>query len=528
MNNNNEDIFSGIPFGNWNLLYISIVCLQQASSPAQYYSSIFIDMPIDFRCIDNVTSSSNITFDNTCFQKAEIFENREHNTSQHKCSTYDFDLSKDSSTFTSEFQLVCDKAWVSTLFPIMLPIGSCIGTLFLGASDKWGRVTIIRISSTIHAIGALIVGLGTYDYLVLAGRFIIGITYPILNGTALILCHETLSPNLRSTVGFLMLIPFYIFVMLLGIVAYYIRDWRMLYLITSIPMFFIPFISIFIDKSPRWLIQHGRVDEANIVMQNAAKMNGGTVKFDLTSIEKESSSESNDHKGCSNIIYDSITSVTKLIKQLYGTTTMLKMSFVMPILWFLSGFVYFGVPLNANNFTNNPYLYIIMIGAAESPAALLGPLIIKHFGNIKTGMSLFLITGGCMLGTLLVPEGLWWMKWIFAMLSMTCIGAIITICGLLISELFPTVLRSTGHGMSNTAYYAGYFLCSFINSAFVSKTWWAFNAMCGTCCVIAAILICVLPETQGQKLCETTNEVNNKKYKYNRENKNIVNIMIEK
>lgn len=514
MSNNNEDIFSGIPFGRWNLLYLSIVCLQQASSPAQYYSSIFVDMPIDFRCSDNTTRSNNITFDNVCYKNSELIEYEDQNKSQHECLNYDFDTVEISSTFTSEFQLVCNKAWVSSMYPIILPIGSCIGTLFLGASDKWGRVTIIRISSTIHAIGALIVGLANYDYLVLLGRFLVGLTYPILTGTGVILCHETMSPNTRSTVGFLMFIPFYACVMLLGVVAYFIREWRILYLITSFPMFLIPFVALFLDKSPRWLIQQGRVDDAYIVIQKAAKMNGGTVNCDLSSIEKESYTESTCNGVKSNYISKSFSSAKRLTKQLYGTITMLKMSFVIPMLWFFSGFVYFAVPLNANSFTNNPYLYIVMIGAAEFPAAFFGPLIIKCFGNIKTGFSLFLFTGTCMLGTLLVPDSIWWMKWVFALSSMTCIGAIITICGLLISELFPTVLRSTGHGLSNTAYYAGYFLSSFINSAFFSGTWWAFNTMCGTCCIIAAVLICSLPETQGLKLCETTNEVNNRKYKY--------------
>ncbi|CAL4160364.1 unnamed protein product [Meganyctiphanes norvegica] len=505
MSDANADIFSSIPFGKWNWLYISIVCLQKASAPAQYYSSIFVDMPIDFRCISNETRQDNITFDNSCPENKE---------SLHNCTTYEFDTSEVSSTFTSTFNLVCDKAWVASMYPMILPIGSCFGSFFLGASDKWGRVTVIRISSTIHAVGALIVGLARYEYLVIFGRFLVGFTYPILSGSAIPLSIETTPVKDRSTITFLLFIPFYVFVMLLGIMAYFIREWRMLYLVTSIPMFIIPIIALFLDKSPRWLIQQGRVDEAYIVMQKAAKMNNGTFDFDLSSIEKESSSQSNEQNFNANFVNSSIESVKTLIKQLYGTISMLKLSFIIPILWFLSAIVYIGVPLNANSFTDNPYLYMVMIGAAEFPSAFLGPLIINKFGNIKTGISLFLITSGCMLGTLLVTENFWWMKWIFAMLSMTCSGALIIICNLLISELFPTVLRSTGCGISYSAYYVGFFLSSFINSTIVSEVWWAFNTMCGICCVIASILISLLPETHGQKLCETTNEVDNKEYRY--------------
>ena len=516
MSNKNEDIFSGIPFGKWNLLYIAIACLQQATCPAQYFSSIFLDMAIDFRCTDNTTRSSNSTFDNTCFQNVAIIGNEEYTKSKYKCSNYEFDTAKVSSTFTSEFQLVCDKEWLSAIYKIILPIGSCIGSLFIGTSDKWGRVTIIRISSSIQAVGGLMVGLAMHEFLVLSGRFLIGLTIPILSSSAMVLVNETIQPNLRSTVGFLVVVPFYVGLLLLGGLAYFIREWRVLYLITSSPMYIIPFIALFLDKSPRWLIQKGRVDEAQIVLQNAGKMNSGTVNVDLTAIEIETNSESNSHSDSWNFISESFDSAKKLTKQLYGTTAMLKFSFFIPMLWFLSGFVYFGVPLNANNFTDNPYLYIIMIGAAECPAAFLGPLIIKCFGNIKTGMSFFLITGICMLGTLLVPDSLWWMKWVFALLSMTCSGAIITIAVLLVSELFPTVLRSTGYGISNLAYFAAFFLSSFINSELFPQTWWTFNALCGTCCVIAAALISTLPDTQGQKLCETTDQVNDR-------DKNIVN-----
>ncbi|CAL4127067.1 unnamed protein product [Meganyctiphanes norvegica] len=512
MGESNEDMFSGIPFGLWNLLYISIMCLNQASAPAQYYSSIFANIPVDFRCSTNVTGEKNITFDNYCHVTSANIDSGEYNESLNNCTTYEFDTSQVSSTFISEFQLVCDKAWIASMFVMIFPIGSFIGTFFLGASDKWGRVTVIKISSTIHVAGILFVGLARHVYLVLLGRFFIGLTFPIFIGAGIPLSLESVSPKHRSTVSFMIMLPFYAFVMLLGILAYFIREWRMLYLITSIPMFPVPIIALFLDKSPRWLIQQGRVDEAYMVMQKAAKMNKGTVDFDLTFIKMELSNNSDEHNSASNSIFRTTATIKTLMSQLYGTTYMLKLSFAIPTLWFLSAIVYFGVPLNANNFTNNPYLYMIMIGAAELPAALLGPLLIKYFGNIKTGISLFLITGCCMLGTLLVTDNLWWIKWIFAILTMTCSGIIIGKCSLLTSEMFPTVVRSTGYGMSFAAYYLGFFLSSLIsNMKIVSETWWAFNTICGVCCVLGAVIISFLPETHGQILCETTNQANDRK-----------------
>ena len=61
MANNNEDLFSSCPLGIWNILYITTVCLIKASKPALYYSSVFVNMPTDFRCSTNDISGQNVS-----------------------------------------------------------------------------------------------------------------------------------------------------------------------------------------------------------------------------------------------------------------------------------------------------------------------------------------------------------------------------------------------------------------------------------------------------------------------------------
>ena len=59
----------------------------------------------------------------------------------------------------------------------------------------------------------------------------------------------------------------------LGLLAYYLRDWRHLLLATSLPGLAILVSLYFMPESPRWLLAVGRQEEAERVVRTAAKVN---------------------------------------------------------------------------------------------------------------------------------------------------------------------------------------------------------------------------------------------------------------
>lgn len=73
-------------------------------------------------------------------------------------------------------------------------------------------------------------------------------------------------------------------VILLPLVASYWDSWTLVYVGITLPTFILMFIYPLIPDSPRWLVKHGKVDEALNVMMTAAKING---KNDFTKDELE-------------------------------------------------------------------------------------------------------------------------------------------------------------------------------------------------------------------------------------------------
>jgi len=56
-----------------------------------------------------------------------------------------------------------------------------------------------------------------------------------------------------------------------------LRNWYSLSLATSVPFILLFSYYWIIPESPRWLLSKNRIDEAEVIVQSMAKMNGKTV-----------------------------------------------------------------------------------------------------------------------------------------------------------------------------------------------------------------------------------------------------------
>lgn len=75
-------------------------------------------------------------------------------------------------------------------------------------------------------------------------------------------------------------------IMLLPAVASYWSSWTKVYMSISYPTILLIFLYPWIPNSPRWLIDHRRVQEAKEVLLDAAKFNGKT-DFSESDLEKQ-------------------------------------------------------------------------------------------------------------------------------------------------------------------------------------------------------------------------------------------------
>ena len=79
--------------------------------------------------------------------------------------------------------------------------------------------------------------------------------------------------------GQLMMLGFVVGELIIGIVAIFVRDYKIFQVVLSFPCFMLLGAYYVIPESPRWLLAKHRYLEANDVIMNAAKFNNVSIKL---------------------------------------------------------------------------------------------------------------------------------------------------------------------------------------------------------------------------------------------------------
>lgn len=143
--------------GRWQLQNITIVFLIGIPGLAHIYSSAFVAAKTDYWCV----TDNNITIkgEETCKQSS--------------CSQYGFDQSFWQSTVISQWELVCEDAYMATLAKMIFFGGFAAGTFGSGLiSDNYGRKpAIVLMAQMLFGCGILAATMPTYISFVITWFF---------------------------------------------------------------------------------------------------------------------------------------------------------------------------------------------------------------------------------------------------------------------------------------------------------------------------------------------------------------------
>ncbi|KAA0202783.1 hypothetical protein HAZT_HAZT010465 [Hyalella azteca] len=189
-----------------------------------------------------------------------------------------FDTSTVKSSIVMDFTLVCHRAIYPTIALAVLNIGGIIGVYFFGSlSDRFGRRASFLLCLGTEQVFALATAAApTYEWW-LACRFFVGLTIPAIYQIPFIISMELVGPNYRSFVTVLTCFFYVSGMMILSGVAYLVRDWQLLCVVTSLPFFTYIIYWWFLPESPRWLLGRGRLHEAGLILQRMARVNGARL-----------------------------------------------------------------------------------------------------------------------------------------------------------------------------------------------------------------------------------------------------------
>ena len=166
-------------------------------------------------------------------------------------------------------------------------LGALFGAISSGRmTDYYGRRRSLFIAASGFIIGTLVSSLADSISLLIAGRFIVGLAIGVASFAVPLYLSEIAPTRIRGAIVILNTITVTGGIVLAYLVDYYFNstgNWRWMFAVGVFPAILLGIGTLFLPKSPRWLIQIGLKDQAR---QTLCKIRASTnVEDELNSIE---------------------------------------------------------------------------------------------------------------------------------------------------------------------------------------------------------------------------------------------------
>ncbi|CDW54331.1 organic cation transporter 1 [Trichuris trichiura] len=408
--------------------------------------------------------------------------------------TYDRSLYDE--TLVTEMGLVCGLDFWAPLSMIIFNSGSVVGSLLFGhIADRYGRkkalFLCVAMSSLLGFASSAATGVKTFTAL----RFFAGFTFPSTYTIAVILAFEFVGDDYRIRTNTLFGSLYGASMCALGIVANYVRNWRLLLVTCSMPGTLFLFCWWFIPESPRWLISKRQYVQATDTLAGVAIRNRNSENIERI---KETCRES--------FMQDDKSEQKPTVLDLFKTPILRKITLLITFVWLVNSTVYNGLLYNVPNMKLNDYINFALSGAVEVPAALITWPLMNKIGR---RWSLVLSMGFGGLTTLLVPALANVHKWaigILATIGKFAITASYDILYAYANELYPTTVRAIGITTGSLIAMICVMLEPYVLYATSHSRTLPLIIM-GILSSIAALLALLLPETKGCHLPQTIEQM---------------------
>ncbi|XP_050418003.1 organic cation transporter protein isoform X2 [Patella vulgata] len=411
--------------------------------------------------------------------------------------------------------MVCDDDILKNNAIMLTFLGVVFGSTIIGnLADRVGRKPALVISNIVFVTSAyLLVWSPNYIFLAIA-RFCVGIGIGGQGITTFILGVEIVGPSKRRFTGVMCNFSWCLGIFMVAMLGYYIRTWRYLHLAAAILTSQQLFYYFMVTESPRWLLTRGQLDKAQKLIKRAADVNKTIVSDVVLNNLRlpEQPPTANFWKLCS---------TRKL------TARTLAIYFV----WFTVSVTYFGIMLNLKFLVGNIYLNLFLTAIIEAVCYTIVTLVIDKLGRKKLicgCYSLQIISLIAVIFILLyVPPDLNWLMTLFTLIGQCGAISSFAIVWLWTSELFPTELRNVGTGTGSASARVGALVAPYLEllSKLVPGRFKEVSPFLifGIICMVALVLmVCVLPETNKQKLPDTVGDTERLKHGFG-ETRDIMN-----
>ncbi|XP_036279126.1 solute carrier family 22 member 4 isoform X3 [Pipistrellus kuhlii] len=256
----------------------------------------------------------------------------------------------------------------------------------------------------------------------------------------------------------------------------------------------------FIPESPRWLISQRRFNEAEAIIQKAAKMNKVAVPaviFDPVELQE-----------LKPLKQEKIYILDLFRKRNIATITTMSI-----LLWMLTSVGYFALSLDSPNLHGDAYLNCFLSALIEVPAYITSWLLLRTLPRRYIIAGVLFLGGGVLLLIQLVPADYNFLSIGMVMLGKFGVTSAFSMLYVFTAELYPTLVRNMAVGVTSMASRVG----SIIAPYFVYLG--AYNRalpyiLMGSLTILIGIITLFFPESFGMALPESLEDMQKVKCTY--------------
>ncbi|XP_014800348.1 PREDICTED: solute carrier family 22 member 13-like [Calidris pugnax] len=404
-----------------------------------------------------------------------------------KCSSGWVYPSAEPPSLLTEFDLVCDRKELHDIAQSVYMLGLFLGSMIFGPlSDRIGRRPIILISVFLQGLFGVGIALVPHFYVYMAFRCVVGASVSGITMTILALATEWIGVSSRPKAVLTSHCCFAIGQMILAGLSYGIRNWRLLQIAGSAPIFAF-FFSIQSSNAvlePKW-------QPLTMPTGDGLGMDRGGLQLQLPCTRDQLKPETQTKSGST--------------LDLFRKKHLRNVTLIMSCAWFVNSLVYYGLSLNVTNFGLDIYLTQLAFGAVEIPARVGCIFLLQWFGRKKTQVVLLVLSGLVCLIITGIPEDQPVVTTVLATIGKFTASASFSTSYVYAAELFPTVIRQTGVGLCSMSARVAGIVAPLIR--LLSEYHRAIPmAIFGSTPVVGGLLCILLPETSGTDLADETRD----------------------
>ncbi|XP_040837793.1 solute carrier family 22 member 9-like isoform X1 [Ochotona curzoniae] len=411
-----------------------------------------------------------------------------------------YDRSTFVSTTVTEWDLVCDSQPLNSVTRFLFMSGMVVGSFVFGhLTDKYGRRLILTWCLFQIAVADTCAAFAPAFFVYCILRFLSGMsTIGVLANNSMLIMEWTV-PRYQAMGMIFVVSAGSIGQIILGGLAFAIRNWCTLQLVMSVPLFVLFIISRWVLESARWLIINNKPKEALKELQRAAHRNGVKNSGDFLTLEVLNSAMKEELQ---------VVQKKPSARDLFRSPILRKRICLMCFVRFATFMHLFGLSLHLQQLGSNVFLFQVLFGAVTLPANYVALLLLNHLGRRISQLLLMVLVGICILALIFVPQETQILRMVVATLGGGLSFGALTSCLSHGNELIPTIIRATVAGIAGIAGSLGSSLAPLfmILMVYYAPSPWIIY---GACSILAGLAVLLLPETRNKPLPDSIQDLEN-------------------